>query len=399
MKPVEELPFFKRHVSQTQSGVTVTAVVLTDKESREFFSLNLSKENIQPVWLKIENNSNQLFSLLPLALDPGYFFPNEAAFILRTNWESINRQISEHFRYQSIRRDIRPGDVESGFVYTRKDPGIKYINVMLFAPKTKETFVFYLEVPGIKTDFQRVDFDSLYAKNEIIDIKDNNELHEVLGNISCCTTRKDGSGQNDPLNFVIIGQGEDIFSAFIRRGWDVTEPIYLGSAWRAAKAFFSHWRYRTSPMSSLFFYERGQDIGLQKARSTIHERNHLRLWLTPYRYDGKPIWIGAVSRDTGSYFTTKTPWFTAHAIDPNLDEARLYLVQDLLMSQGVSEFGYVQYTKPSTRKNPRFNFMEQPWWSDGRRAVFIFESEYTPLTELKLIPWAWLEDSFEMINE
>jgi len=397
-QPAEKLPFFERSVTDSHRGVTVTAAVLSNRESNELFSLNLAKRDIQAVWLKIENNTDQLLTFLPVALDPGYFFPNEAAHMNRTTSESLNIKIRDYFNRQAIERNIPPGRVESGFVYTRKDPGVKYINVMLFALKRKETFVFYLEVPGLKTDFERVDFDSLYPESEIIDLKDKDELREALEKIPCCTTRKDGSGQNDPLNFIIIGNDKDIFSAFIRRGWDLTEPIYIGSGWRAFKAFFSHVRYRTSPMSSLYFFERGQDIGLQKARSTIHERNHLRIWMTPYRYEGEPVWIGAISRDTGSYLTTKTPWFTAHAIDPNLDEARSYLMQDLLFSQGVREFGYVDYTELSTRQEPRWNFMEQPWWSDGKRAVFIMGSELTPLTKIRLLPWAW-EEYTDVINE
>ena len=398
-QPAEELSFFDRSVTESRDGLTVTASVLSNKESKEIFSLNLAKRDIQPVWLKIENNSELQVHFLPVALDPGYYFPNEAAHMNRTNSKDLNRQIEDYFNKRRLNRDIPPGGVESGFIYTRRDPGVKYINVMLFAPSVKKTFVFYLEVPGIRTDFQRVDFDTLYPENEIVDLKDKDELRDALEKMPCCSTRKDGSGQNDPLNFIIIGNDDDVFSAFLRRGWDVTEPIYLGSGWKAMKAFFSHVKYRTSPMSSLYYFKRGQDIGLQKARSTIHERNHLRLWMTPYTYDGKKVWIGAISRDTGSYITTKTPWFTAHAIDPDLDEARSYLLQDLLFSQGVSEFGFVYYTEPSTRQEPRWNFMEQPWWSDGRRAVFIMDSEPTPLTELELIPWAWETEYTDIINE
>jgi hypothetical protein len=398
-QPAEKLPFFKRSVTETQERITVTAAVLSNRESKEVFSRDLAKRDIQPVWLKIENNTDQRVAFLPVALDPGYYFPNEAAHMSKTKSEDLNRQIADYFNKRSMERVIPPGGVESGFVYTRKDPGVKYVNVMLYSPGIKKTFVFYLEVPGIKTDYGRVDFYSLYPENEIVDIEEEDELREALEKMPCCTTRKDGSGQNDPLNFIIIGDSGDVFSAFMRRGWDVTEPIYLGSGWKAFKAFFSHMRYRTSPMSSLFYFQRGQDIGLQKARSTIHERNHLRLWLTPYIFKGKNVWIGAISRDTGSYITTKTPWFTAHAIDPDLDEARSYLVQDLLFSQGVREFGYVLYTEPSTRQEPRWNFMEQPWWSDGRRAVFIFDSEPTALTELQLIPWAWDPQNTDLINE
>ena len=137
-------------------------------------------------------------------------------------------------------------------------------------------------------------------------------------------------------------------------------------------------------MSALYFYNRPQDIGLQKARSTIHERNHLRLWLTPYLYNGETVWIGAISRDIGSYFTWKTTWKTAHAIDPDIDESRDYLAQDLIYSQSVKEFGWVVGSiTPTDKENPHINFMEQPWWSDGRRAIFVMGEEYSSIYDLE----------------
>ena len=137
-------------------------------------------------------------------------------------------------------------------------------------------------------------------------------------------------------------------------------------------------------MSSLFFYNRHQDIGLQQARSTIHERNHLRLWLTPYIHKGKTVWIGAISRDIGSYFTWKTKWKTAHAIDPDIDEARNYLIQELVYSQSLKQIGFIDGSlTAATRDDPHFNFMEQPWWTDGGRAIFIFDKKVTSIDDLE----------------
>ena len=267
----------------------------------------------------------------------------------------------------------------------------------LYGPKRIESFPFLFEVPGIRKDYQRVDFEGLYSHDEIGNIEDEEELHRYLERLPCCTQKKDGSGRNDPLNFVLIGDPDDIFPALIYRGWDVTEPITFSSGLRAFKSFFSGARYRTSPMSSLYFYKRHQDMGLQKARSTIHERNHLRLWLAPMTYQYKTIWIGAVSRDIGSYFTWRTWWGTAHAIDPDIDEAREYLMQDLVFSQAVSKVGYVDGVGIATEDNPHRNFMNQPYWTDGRRAVFLFGSEPTSLAELQFFSWQWVDDD-EAVN-
>jgi hypothetical protein len=42
-----------------------------------------------------------------------------------------------------------------------------------------------------------------------------------------------------------------------------------------------------------------QDIGWQKARGTIHERNHMRFWQSPIRFRGKKVFVGQISRDIG----------------------------------------------------------------------------------------------------
>ena len=76
-------------------------------------------------------------------------------------------------------------------------------------------------------------------------------------------------------------------------------------------------------MSDLYLFGRPQDLALQKARDNIHQRNHLRLWLSPMRYHGKQVWVGQISRDIGSRLTIHSPTFTTHKIDPDVDEARV----------------------------------------------------------------------------
>jgi hypothetical protein len=43
------------------------------------------------------------------------------------------------------------------------------------------------------------------------------------------------------------------------------------------------------PVSPLNLFGRKQDIALQKARKDIHQRNHLRLWLAPFRVEGEEV--------------------------------------------------------------------------------------------------------------
>ena len=374
-----------RTQTQVKNNIEISTSVLTEKEIEEVFGIDLAKEGIQPVWINIKNNSGKAYYLVKVFTDSEYFTPNEVATMSYVTFAiDVNEAIDSYVNRKSIKRQIPSGSEISGFIYTNWDPGFKYLNVFLYGEEDARNFVFYHEIPGLKLDYHRVDFENLYKEEEVTEIGSCEELVEVIRNIPCCTQKKDGSGENDPLNFVVIGEPDPLFGAFLKQGWDVTETINIGSGWKAAKSFFTHDKWRTSPMSALYFYNRPQDIGLQKARSTIHERNHLRLWLTPYLYNGKTVWVGAISRDIGSYFTWKTTWKTAHAIDPDIDESRNYLIQDLLYSHNLKEFGWVEGgINPATMDEPHINFMEQPWWTDGRRAVLIISEKYISLYDIE----------------
>jgi LssY-like putative type I secretion system component LssY len=384
-KPESSPTVLLRSQTIIEGGLEVSTAVLSDWGSAEIFGLELAKELIQPVWINIKNNTDEAYYLLKANTDPYYFTANEVATMNHQTFAiDVNKAIDSYVKNKSISRQIPPMSEVSGFYYSTWDPGVKYLDIALYRENDLKHFVFQHEVPGLRLDYQRVDFDNLYRNDEIINIESCEELVETIKDIPCCTQKKDGTGENDPLNFVIVGEPDVIFGAFARRGWDVTETINVSSGWRAAKAFFTHERLRTSPMSALYFYKRSQDMGLQKARSTIHERNHLRLWLTPYNYRGKTVWIGAISRDIGSYFTWKTQWKTAHAIDPDIDEARNYLIQDMMFSQALKQVGLIHGSiVPASREDPHTNFMGQPWWTNGGRTVFIFDEEVTSLDDLE----------------
>ncbi len=184
---------------------------------------------------------------------------------------------------------------------------------------------------------------------------------------------------------MLIGDKNDIFPAFIRRGWHVTEVIWSESILRTLKSFLQGSRYRYSPVSPLYVYRRKQDLALQKARGTIHERNHLRLWVSPLRFRSKPVVVGQISRDIGVTFTTKSPTISTHVIDPDVDEARRYLVEDLVYSQAMARIGFVKGVGEVKRDAPRFNLVGDPYFTDGLRAVMFFEPRPYTLGDLDMI--------------
>jgi hypothetical protein len=140
-------------------------------------------------------------------------------------------------------------------------------------------------------------------------------------------------------------------------------------------------------VSALYVFGRPQDIALQKARATVDERNHLRLWLAPVTYQGGYVWIGQISRDIGVRLTTKSPTITTHKIDPEVDETRAYLLQNLAYSQGVAQYGYVGGVGKAPIDAPRGNLTGDPYFTDGLRVVLIMSADPVPINEVERLEW------------
>ena len=135
-----------------------------------------------------------------------------------------------------------------------------------------------VEVPGLSTDYEQVDFDNLYE-----------ELHEVdeaglrrwIEEQAATVENQKKTKTGDPLNIVVVGTDEAVWPAFVRAGWHVTETMSGGATWKTIKSSVFGKKYLYSPISALYVFDRPQDIALQKARATVDERNHLRLWVAP----------------------------------------------------------------------------------------------------------------------
>ena len=134
-------------------------------------------------------------------------------------------------------------------------------------------------------------------------------------------------------------------------------------------------------------FGRLQDVTFQKARDTIHQRNHLRLWLSPYIYQDKPVWVGQISRDIGVRLSWQSPFLTTHKIDPEIDESRDYLVEDVLAAESLAALAYVKGVGNAPRQTPRQNTTGDPYFTDGLRAVIFLSARPIAASEVKYITW------------
>jgi LssY C-terminus len=402
----DDWPFLLRTVVQEDDELVVKVAVLDDRESARFFGVPLARRGIQPVWLQITNKGKSPYRLRLASLDPGYFPPLEAAYLnhfaiikrllgfgLLAWWffplvillpfkvlsaRASNRAMNAYFQEHAIGWGlIRPGAELSGFVFTSHDEGTKQIPVRLLSATGAQDFPFSIPVPGLKVDHGSKRFDGIMNAQEVVECNEA-ELRTGLEKFSRCTTNRKGTREGNPLNLVAIGDFDTILNGFGAR-WDETETISFQSCRRTVRAFLLGSPYPYSPVSPLYVSGRSQDFALQKARKTINQRLHLRLWITSFRFRGKPVWIGQVSRDIGVRFTGMTWNLTTHKIDPDVDDARDYVLDDLLESGRVSLVGYVAGAEVARRETPRHNLTGDPYFTDGLRAVAMFsESRTTP---------------------
>ncbi len=433
-----QMGFLVRSQTQTASNVDVTVAVPDSKESERLFGVSLARRGLQPIHLKVVNRSNVSLRLHFRSLDPHYFPPLEAAArchfsilkrlyafgvfgwflltlfsflflaplkLLSVHW--ANKKMDALFQSLAFhRRPIAAGDIAEGFVFAAFDAGTKMVRVRLMATEIRsstdqysnvttspeksegaersltelvpDSFVdltFAVTVPGINADYLHRKLDTLIPKEALKEC-DVRELVNQLSQVATVTSNHSNRGAGDPVNLVVIGGFETLLNAFTGR-WDETEVISLATCWKTARAFMLGSEYRYSPVSSLYLFGRSQDIALQQIRESISERLHLRLWLTHLTNKDQPVWIGQVSRDIGVRFTTSAWNLTTHRIDPDVDESRDYVLEDLLDAERVGAAGYVDTLTASTPSSPRRNLTGDPYYTDGKRVVILLSPNRT----------------------
>ena len=383
--PIDAAVLTTGAVTQERDGVRVSVVVPSDDDVERLFGVRLTEYGIQPVGFVITNDSKDFYWFAHLAVDPDYFTPMEAANRARYFFgDSADEEMREHFLKSAIGSYVGAGQTISGFMFTNLSRGVKPVNVDLIAPHRLLTFYFTIHVPNLEVEYSHVDVDTLYPADQIRDVSPE-ELRSAIEAMPCCATNEDGKGVQDPLNFVIVGEPGEALSSLVRTGWHVSSVLRTRSAMKTFWSYFFSSQYKYAPVSPIYLLGRRQDLALQKARETARERNHLRVWRTPLRCEGKPVWIGQISRDIGLTFSWKT--IVGHEVDSDVDEARNYLAQDMLRSQGLERFGWVKGVGAASTAEPHHMDDGTPFFTDGLRVVLWFGKPPISLDEIQVLPW------------
>lgn len=373
--------------TQTIDGVSVAATIVPDDEARQRYGVDLGAKGLQAVWLRVENGSPHELWLLSSFTDPDYFSADEAAYLF--NWSTPDddfEPLRQRFRDLAMRARLAAGQAYEGHLLVARAEGGRFVEVMINGQGQARRYGFALRTPDGHFDFENMDPAAIYPGRERPDLT-RAALRAALEELPCCATDAGGAHAGDPLNFVLVGEAAQVMAALSQSGWSFTHRIDWTTVRRMIAAALAGTQYPNAPVSDLYAFGRRQDLAFQRARFTLAQRNHMRLWLAPYTVEGRSVWVGQVSRDIGIKLTRKSPTLTTHVIDPLVDETRQYLLESLLQRHLVAEFGFVRAFEEANRDQPRYNLTDDPYISDGMRLVLVLATQPTRIEDVRNLGW------------
>ena len=357
---------------QTFEPMTVKAAVPGPRESEALFGVPLYDHDIQPVWLEITNRGDERVRFALVSVDPDYFSPLEVSYTLKSGFSKEARAaMDERFHGSAITRFVQPGETVSGFVFTHLSPGTKSFNVDLFGTTARQNFAFFIQVPGFLPDHAEVDFDQLYTEDEIRDMS-TGEFRDALIDVPRYSVDAQGQANGLPVNVAIVANGLDMLRALLRAGW------YESTVGGSSKA--------ASGQVDYYLYGRKPDAVFRIQRNNSVDRNEMRLWLSPMHVEGEEVWLAQVTNFVGQRSYIEKVFYGAH-LDPDVDDARSFLLQNIWYSQGLQSFAWSETGKPIPFDQPGSDFNGNPFFTDGFRAVLWLSGEPYSLLDTTKIQW------------
>ncbi len=362
-----------RQMVQEAGAFRVAASVPSTEEAERLFGIPLQDRGIQPVWLEIRNDGDDRARFVPYSVDREYFPSHEVAYMFRKGLsDQALADLETHLLEQTLPRRINPNSTVSGYVFTHAEPGTKAFNVDIYyanGEAPNEHFTFFINVPGFEPDHASVDFESLYASEEIADYSVD-EFRQALADWPCCTTNHDGSLEGRPYLVFFVAHGKDLLQALLRAEWQETslssDPNYL--------------------ISIDYLFSRPPDARFRKLRDEGSNRNEMALWLAPVRVEGKPVWVAQIKHAISRFFGLGD-YFFGQRIDPDVDEGRNFMLQNMWYAQALEAYAFSGTSVVVPVDDPRLDFNGQPWFSDRYRLILWISGDPVSLKSARDMKW------------
>ncbi len=187
---------------------------------------------------------------------------------------------------------------------------------------------------------------------------DLNEIDELLKNSQQRATM--GGRPSDIVNVLFLGTRAQMDRAFHASGWMEAQRKSPMSLYRMYLALTKRSGYPRAPTNALTLNGVPSSFVQQKSLDTVQKRHHIRVWQDPRRAN---VWLGAAAEDIGFRFEL-THW--THSTDPDIDNERAKVVNDLTFVGCISAAGLLRRTSPDLVQDPK---AEYPILTDGSIAV------------------------------
>ena len=368
--PVDPTPFLQRGITQEQDSLKITAAVPDAEETLALFGADLYAKEIQPIWLKVENQRKSAIRVIHSSIDHDYFSPLEVAWLHRKDFRKSSRSAYDRWLLENaLPRYVAAGETRSGFVFTHATKGTKGFNLDIYGDMQATSFTFFVPLPGFRPDYMDVDFEGLYDSDEVLE-GNFSGLQNSIDELACSTLDESGENSGRPLNVVIVGTARAVRRALLRGRWQETEASSEDNA--LARLHYVHGR----PPDGTF----------QKTRPGGRARKELRLWLAPMLIEGETVWLGHISAIMND--TTSTGDAQDYHVDPDIDDARMFLLQNFWYNQSLHSFALMDGTPAATIEAPHEDFRGSPYFTDGLRIILLVSEDPVDMRETQIPDWS-----------
>jgi len=175
---------------------------------------------------------------------------------------------------------------------------------------------------------------------------------------------------SDLTNLMLIGDRQQLEQAFADAGWHAASSLNPLAKFETVEALAEAKGYDEAPVSILLLEGKPPDLVFEKLNNTFARRHHLRIWLRPDRFEGRPVWVVAATHDMGISFSEDNRTFI-HRIDSAIDHEREKVTDDLIYTGRVASVLLVD--RPFLPRNAQ-NATGDNLVTDGRIGVLLLQS-------------------------